>query len=77
MFYSTLELGFWYTFSYILLFNPGSNPVKYLRSLKILESQSDCFEENNTHEITRMLHEEVKSESVSHSIVSNSLFFTT
>ena len=53
------------------------DPVKYLRSLKILESQSECFEENNTHEITRMLHEEVKSESVSHSIVSNSLFFTT
>ena len=52
------------------------DPIKYLRSLKILESQSDCFEENNTREITCMLHEEVKSETVSHSVVSNSLFFT-
>ena len=52
------------------------DPIKHLRSLKILESQSDGFEEDNTREITCMLHEEVKSESGSHSIVSNSLFFT-
>lgn len=42
-FYSTLELGFLYAFSYILLFNPYSNPVRKTRWLlpHIVDKEED------------------------------------